>query len=429
MKWQINLLIHFSKIINCRMSKISHLLCACVGGHIDCAMFLLERGTNPSGEKYAVEAPLHWLCSFRADDLSVVAKRLKEAGALIDQLPRPQRADVRNVWADREEVYTIPGTPLGRAVIMKSLPAIRTLLALGADLLARLEQGICTKSAIDLACVLSLPRILEVLLLFLDARSAVKPEIFNKYQKLRAAHSKLITPYDPTALQGRLVRSGTNYKQDMFLTLQMLQKRAADSKSPYYPNKARVDGNLLCKEIQLGHVDIVEILLRLGDSADGNPEYQPIVEAVKLNHEFIFRLLINYGAEISIRTAEESPNQPTLLKILAGRPKTSRPDLYTAYYLLCNGAETDPFCDGTRSASALAVKNQDFELADLLLGHGADINLTYQLTAGGDWVTVRAELVQHHSENNLIPIEYLLSKLTANLKSCRTVWSKSLEAK
>lgn len=391
----------------------SPLLCACIGGHFECAMFLLECGANPSGHRFGVEAPLHWLCSFRGKQMSVIAKRLKNAGASVEQPSKPQRADIRNIWADWEEMYTIHVTPLGRAVIMKSLPAVRTLLALGADPLARPNLGekgtMRTKSAIDLACVLALPQILEVFLLHLDTGSA---EIFNLYHMLRAAHCKSITPFDPTAIQSRLVRSGTNYKRDMFLTLQMLQKREEDSKCLHDPNQARVEAELLCEEIRLGHVDMVEILLRLGHSANGIPEYRPIVEAVKLNHEILFRLLVRlYRANISISTAEENADQPTLLQICAGRPGTSHPGLYIANYLLCHGAEANGIRDGTCPAFALAVKNQDFELADLLLEYGADINTTYQLTVGGDWVTVLAELVQHHSENNLASIEYLLSKI------------------
>lgn len=408
-----------------RSCSESPLLCACIGGHLGCAIFLLERGANPSGLRFGVETPMHWLSSFHDLDMSVIAKRLMAAGANIERSSLPQRADLRNVWADWEEMCSIHVTPLGRAVIMNSMSAVKTLLELGADPLATPKvvetNDLRTKSAIELACVLARPFIVEEFLLYLDGRPGVKPRIFDEFKMLRAAHSKSITPFDTTALQSRLVRSGAKYKQDMYLTLRLLQKREQKLKSWHDSNEARVEGQLLCEEIRLGHTDIVETLLRLGHSANGSPEYRPIVEAVKLNHEAIFRLLVDHGADVSISTAQMDGDQPSLLQIFAGRPKTSRPGLYIVNYLLRNGAEIDAIRDGTRSAFALAVKNQDFELADMLLENGANINSTYQLTIGGDWITVLAELVQHHSEKNLSSIEYLLSKLAVSQANSKSV--------
>ena len=55
----------------------------------------------------------------------------------------------------------------------------------------------------------------------------------------------------------------------------------------------------------------------------------------------------------------------------------------------------------------MAVKNGDFELADLLLKYGANVNFTYQPADGGYLMTVLCELLQEHSEKNLRAIQYL----------------------
>lgn len=381
----------------------SPLMCACISGHLDCAVFLLERGADPSVSTQTMETPMHWLCNFDEDAIPVIAKKLRDAGVSIDTPCHGEREDRGPIWTDWEKLYSVPVTPLGRAVILKSLPAIRALLALGADPLARPkwgENGKPARSAIELAALLTLPHILEVLLTYVDARSGVRPRIFNEYEMLRAAHNKIITPCDTLSLQSRLVRCGKNYRHDLWLTLQMLRKREQELKSWQDGDESRTEGRLLCEEVSLGEIDIVEMLLGLGHSANGSPEYRPIVEAVKLNHEIMFRLLVNHGAEVSAKV-ESNGRQLSLLQLSASRPRTSRSGCAIAEDLLCAGVAIDPICDGTCPAFALAVKNQDFELADLLLAYGADVNATYQSVLGGNWITVLEELGQDHFKKKI----------------------------
>lgn len=316
------------------------LVSACIGGHFDCAAFLLDRGASPCGHIAGALSPLHWLCNFQEDEMAAIAKRIRSAGLSIDGPSRSEQADVRNDWTDWEEMYNVCVTPLGRAVIMRSLPAVRTLLALGADPLARPSRSSSgnaeeAKSAIDLAVILMLPHILEVLLLYIDARSGATPRIFDESEMLRVAHNKLLIPCDTSSLQSRLIRCGANYKHDLFATLEMLQNREKETKSWQNSDESRVDGELLCDEIGLGNTDIVETLLQLGHNANGSSEYRPIVEAVKLNHEPIFCLLIMYGADVTTKMALADGNQMSLPEIFASRPSTSRPGQFISEYLSC----------------------------------------------------------------------------------------------
>lgn len=333
------------------------LVSACIGGHFDCVVFLLDRGASPSGHVASALSPLHWLCNFQEDEMPTIAKWIKSTVSSIDGPSRSEQADVRNEWADWEEMYTVCVTPLGRAVIMKSLPAVRTLLALGADPLARPSRSSNINaeeatSAIDLAVILMLPDILEVLLVYIDARSGVTPRVFDECEMLKVAHDKLLTPCDPTSLQSRLIRCGANYKRDLFTTLQMLRNREQEMKCWQKSDECRVDGKLLCEEVKLGNTDIVEALLQLGHSASGSSEYRPIVEAVKLNHEAIFRLLIAHGADLSTKIALADGSQVSLPEISAGRPSTSRPGQIIASYLSRLGAVDGPNLSPLPSTSA-----------------------------------------------------------------------------
>lgn len=314
------------------------LLSACIGGHFDCAVFLLDRGASPSGHIAGALSPLHWLCNFQEVEMPAIAKRIKSTIFSIDTPSRGEQADVRNDWAGWEEMYNVCVTPLGRAVIMRSLPAVRTLLALGADPLARPSRNSSiddeeAKSALDLAIILMLPHILEVLLVYIDARSGATPKLFDESEMLKAAHEKLLVPCDTTSLQSRVIRCGANYKRDLFTTLQILKNREQEMESLQTSSGFRASGKLLCEEIKLGNTDIVEILLQLGHNANGSSEYRPIVEAVKLNHEAIFKCLIAHGVDVSTKVASADGCQISLTEISATRPSTSRPGQFIANYL------------------------------------------------------------------------------------------------
>lgn len=390
----------------------SPLVCSCRAGHFDCSMLLLEHGANPSGHEFGYESPLHWLSSFSEGEMPLIAKRLQAAGAPIEKASTIARADVRNLRADWEELYTVSVTPLGRAVIMKSLSAVRVLLTLGANPLERPprhEKINVSASAVELAAVLTLPGILDVLLIYLDAAYSRPPQVLDEVEMVRSAHSRSITPYDTTTLQSRLVRCGRDYKACLHKTMEMLQQRRKRLSSLYDDDGEKIpEGDQLCEEIRLGNFDVVETLLNLGHDVNGSLDRRPVVEAVLLNAENIFRLLISYGADPFTSAVLDDGHPMNLLQVSASKPKTSRRGLHIANHLIKSGVAVDHIQDGQRSAFVLAVKNHDFVLADLLLEHGADINFTYQLFNGGDWVTILHELLAHHSEKNLKAIEYVL---------------------
>ncbi|ODH37039.1 serine/threonine protein kinase [Paracoccidioides brasiliensis] len=395
----------------------SPLVCACRSGHFDCAMFLLERGAKGDSTEFGEETPLHWLSSFTPDQMPFLVKGLLGAGAIIEHACRTMRKDVRMINADWEDNFGIQNTPLGRAVLMRSLPAVKVLLEFGANPLAKVghETGITVKSPIELAAVLTLPHILEAMLMYIDQTLSEKPLIFNEIGMLQAAHEKSITPYDPTALQSRLVRCGADYKLLMFQTLKMLQRRHEKLRDWRNIDTGRpVEGMALCQEVKLGNTDIVEALLELGHDPDGSPGYRPIEEAVMMNHVAIFRLLVNHGARPTVKRAVHNGKQFSLLQLLASRPRTSPDGTFIAEYLVRLGMAIEPLPDGSPSSLALAIKNRYFDLASFLLDKGADINAIYQLGREGEWVTVLDELLLTHTEGTLEAMDYIFGRSTVN---------------
>ncbi|KAG0652055.1 serine threonine-kinase receptor [Hyphodiscus hymeniophilus] len=390
------------------------LVCACRGGHFESAMFLLEVGAIPNAGEFGIESPLSWLSSFGSQEMQKIAQKLVDAGAIVDGGgTHTLRPDVRPIWADWEHLMSISVTPLGRAVIMNNLEAVKVLLSHGANPLTspdrkRSNSG---ENSVQLAAVLNVPEILEVLILYLNSKPDEQATIFDEGEMLQVAHKATITPFDTTSLQSRIVRHGPKYKAAMFNTLRLLRtnKEKYSSDWKLAGNPKAPGGSVLCMEAKLGNTDIVEHLIELGHSPNGSPGHRPLAEAVKHNQEPIFRVLIGQGANIFVKCSEDNGSQLSLLQICADRPKTARPGLFIAEYLLQKGVSVDPLQDGSPSALVFAMRNQDFKLANLLLANGADVNFTYQLGKDGPWMTILGELTQTHTVGSLKAIEYLLS--------------------
>jgi serine/threonine protein kinase/ankyrin repeat protein len=387
------------------------LLCAVRSVQYQCAVFLLNAGAAPGSHELGDEAALHWLSAFelQQNEMESLAKRILDAGADIEE---PCGISARRINADWEDLLEIPVTPLGRAVIMRSVPAVRVLLSLGANPRAQsIYKNLTAKSAIELAAVLMYPEILEQILKYLDETPGLDKHVFDETWALQAAHDKTITSIDPTTLQSRLVRLGSQYKSDMFQTLRILHDRHQRTRTWQNAkfSSAR-PGEQLCTEIRLGNQDIVEALLELGHDANGSLEFRPLEAAVSTNNSEIFRLLLHFGADVTKGFTVGDGRKYSFLQLLACRPQTSPPGLWIAEYLITAKLPIEPIGDGSPSAFALAVENQYFDLADLLLTKGADINVIYQhSTKSGYPQSILANLIAQTTEKSLDSIKYLVS--------------------
>ncbi|RDA88113.1 hypothetical protein CP532_6829 [Ophiocordyceps camponoti-leonardi (nom. inval.)] len=424
------------------LSNQSHsdtpLTCACRSANLGCALYLLENGADANGTEFGEESPLHCIANFTDAEIDVVVPRLVRAGADIEKHTRASRKDVRRVLADWEDAGSMRLTPLGRAVLLQSLPAVKALLDHGADPWGTKSGGV---QPVQLAAVLTLPHILQAMLSHPPSsvagsepgsgptsgpgsdRSMRRLLLFDECEMLRKAHSGELTPYDSLSLQSRIIRCGFRYKEYLAQTLRILRDRrrelglAADELSSSYSSSADAQ---LCAEIELGNKDIVEALLNLGHDVDGSASHRPVRAAVAANDEDIFfSVLIRRRPCLSFSDDDDM----SLLAVAASRPRHTPRGTRIVEYLLSHGISPETSRDdGGPSALALAIKNGYFELADLLLPVTSveSINSRHVWReAGGDSESVLGFLLSSHTNSSVRAVEYLAAEHEKTSSSLR----------
>lgn len=408
----VNVLRHLYSKYKCNidLSNQSHsetpLTCACRSGYYECAMFLLDNGADPNGTEFGEESPLHCIANFRESEMDSLVKRLLEAGADIEKHTSASRKDVRRILADWEDNYSMTLTPLGRAVLIQSLPAVKILMKYGADpWLRKMYKNRSNVQPMELAAVLTLPDILQFMLSEDEKVTDVDaPQLFDECGLLEKARSEGITPYDPLSLQSRLVRCGSQFKQSLFRTLQMLKSRRFNLG---LPADEIVAGAQLCVEVTHGNKDIVEALLDLGHPIDGSPGYRPIEAAVAANNEDIVRLLIDRGA--SLEFPIETCSHASLFSSLAARPRYTPRGAGIADLLINTGVKPNSTTASVPCPLAIAVRNGYFDLANKLIAHTSseDINQFHAWADNGDARSILGILLESHTYASLEGIEYL----------------------
>ena len=379
------------------------LTCACRTGRFDVAMWCLDNGADPNGSKFCEEAPLHCIDAFSESEMDTLVARLVAAGADMEKHSEASRKDVRGILADWEDSFSMTLTPLGRAVLKQSLPAVRTLLKHGASATRQHnDRNRANKSPVELAAVLTLPDILEELLRHTDG--AV--QVFDECEMLDAAHTNKVTPYDSLSMHSRLVRCGVHYRENLARTLGVLQERRRRQKTDDKPDHP--PGKHLCSEILLGNADIVSALLALGHDPAGSADFRPLTAAVRANHAAIFHILISSEPPPSICAS------PSLLHVLATRPSHTPRDLSIAEYLLSHGVPADPAEVDEPSPLVLSILHGFYDLADLLVAHGAgaSLNVVYTTIPGftakaGEACTLLGALLPLQTSSSLCALRYL----------------------
>jgi ankyrin repeat protein len=405
------------------------LVCACSGGKLDCALLLLDKGADANGYHHGQEGPLHWLCSFLPNEMEIITSALIKAGADIELRSGGMRADVRGIRADWEHIFETKTTPLGRAVLMNSLPAVKVLLKLGADPLkksANKHPGewkgdkatmVDISSPFELAAALTLPEILAEFITHIDGPSgAPRTKLLDVSSVIDLARGKKVTKFDPLSLRSRLVRHGHKYKNNLRITWMILHARSIPFQGAIPTEELqKVRSRTLCNEVAHGNLDIVECLLELGYSASGTPDHRPLQKAIELNHEEIFKLLIRYRADTSVTTMTSAGNI-SLLHICASRPRQSRPGRYIADALIIAGVPIESTDRRVKPPFALAVLNQNFDVAQALIDNNADVDAVYPLQVYGlngpetKSVSVLVEILSQHTNSTLESLRFLFGK-------------------
>ncbi|CAN9200060.1 unnamed protein product [Alternaria alternata] len=450
------------------------LVCACSGGKLDCALLLLDKGADANGYHHGQEGPLHWLSSFLPNEMEIIASALIKAGADIELRSGGMRADVRGIRADWEHIFGTKTTPLGRAVLMNSLPAVKVLLKLGADPLkksANKHPGewkgdkatmVDISSPFELAAALTLPEILAEFITHIDGptgaatsislppdtwacpqctlhnpldylaceacgleqppqpipknRRFARTKLLDVSSVIDLARGKKVTEFDPLSLRSRLVRHGHKYKSNLRITWMILHARSIPFQGAIPTEELqKVRSRTLCNEVAHGNLDIVECLLELGYSASGTSDHRPLQKAIELNHEEMFKLLIRYRADISVTTMTPAGNM-SLLHICASRPRQSRPGRYIADALIRAGVPIESMDRRVKPPLALAVLNQNFDVAQALVENNADVDAIYPLQVYGmngpetKSVSVLVEILSQHTNRTLESLRFLFGK-------------------
>ncbi|KAL0061849.1 hypothetical protein AAF712_011291 [Marasmius tenuissimus] len=328
-----------------------------------------------------------------------IVQRLVRAGASLMNASK-ERGGCRpsfQAWVDYEDLFCLPVSPLSRAMVMENLPAVRALSALGADLLEWIESrsSVCP---IVMVAMLMLPDVLEVLLQYLDSRPEDMPvRIFDESETVRTALDR---------------------------TLRILHGREAILKSPDEAERPTEDpssaSNVISWLVQLGRRNIIFSLLKPGHRtftltiAVPNP----VVEAVERNDEHAFRLLDDFNVELQQALPGPLPN---LLYHLAKRLASSQPGLYIAGYLLdIMGLSFEDFLSNRVTPFTSAVTNLYFDLANLLLERGAEID------QHNEKPTLLTSIVVHNlSERGCTSVRWLLNLDEENQSLATTDKSRS----
>ena len=135
---------------------------ACRLGDYQATVNLLDRGADPSIRDHCGCLPLHWLCMFDDQHITVVATRLTQDWGL-------QNINCKSTTPrvpDAQFPMVLHGTALAFAVTMCSIQAVETLLAAGADALCgftELDTDWGDRSAVTIAVCLHLVDILSLL--------------------------------------------------------------------------------------------------------------------------------------------------------------------------------------------------------------------------------------------------------------------------
>ncbi|KAK3382662.1 hypothetical protein B0T24DRAFT_686822 [Lasiosphaeria ovina] len=391
--------------LQAQRTRDTPLVCACRSAWLDCVLYCLEKGADPNGHEYTGDPPLHCISSFGSEgEMEEVVSKLVYAGADLEKSSdRKQGLYV----ADWDETLGLKVTPLGRAVLMQSLPAVRVLLRHGANPLEKRPEIAIWLSPIELAAILTLPDILEELLVALD-RTNPEQDILDECAMLEMARVEKLAKFDVLSMQSRVIRCGAHYKDWLRRTMVILSARSQrlSKTSPTPAGRQRHPlGRQMCEEIRLGNIEIVEILLDLGHSVEGSPGCRPIEVAVLENSVEIFQLLTSRGSPLSVPDHTSS-----LLGALASRPRWTPSDssVIAEYLLDKTDGPFDPL--DQPSPLAWAIGSGYYDLADLLISRGAGQSLNcLHSRAGGasDIYSLLGLMTEQHKPANLRGVKYL----------------------
>ncbi len=306
---------------------------------------LISSGTKPKTSADGV-SPLHFLSSWNTSKAEALGKKLVAAGADIN--------------AHAKKGPTIGGTPLMWSVHGDHIEHSLILITLGADPMAANEHG---EDALSFAARLHLTSHLQILL------ENIKPMLFRGHlSRLVEAAAGGVSRF------ARMIRHGAAWKDSANKTFELLQKwnglltqteefetvslRALKNavKSPY----GRMNTDVQTSLIKIAHLDPK----RLG----------PLLRDAILHYNVdLFNALLEYKVPVN----DSHGHGKSLLHLCAKIPDHNLASTAFAPPLLARGLPLDHLDDQRRSPWMDAILERKWDLADLLMNHGANPFLIY----------------------------------------------------
>ena len=383
------------------------LLSACRSGHREVVEVLMKRGADPTIVTSSHESPLHWLISFEEDEMEGFGQVLLSKGA--DVWSSTSTATKYSEFPSGIDLDSLPpGTPLTWAVQQDRPDIVRFLIRAAGT--ARICVGNSNSmlkewanKPMEWAAHYHYRECLEVMI------TAMKEEKigFTYMDFLRAAtHSA-----DRFSM---VLRNGTSYVDRFTDTMNYLLEETHGA--AFGTGIGGFGYNLLYYAISEAHDLVVEYLLspetaellqagweRLKKAAKdesdipirqygvyslehvsspcGNEQRTPLLECVRWNRCGLFDLLISKGADIQARSRNPFDSTKTNWSALHTFAHASHDsDVSLAEKIIEAGVSADAQLGGSvdlETPLLVAVKNNAFKLAGVLLRHGASIDAKF----------------------------------------------------
>ncbi|KAF7977922.1 hypothetical protein HWV62_1979 [Athelia sp. TMB] len=380
-------------------SNIPLVSAAGFGSLIEIVTLLLDRGADIDAQEYGDTALQHASWSGHLDIMTLLLGRGADVNAQGDDGTALQQAsasghlEIVTLLLDRGadiDAQEYGGTALQQASASGHLEIVTLLLDRGADINAQGKNGTALHSAI-------LKGHLEIVTLLLDRGADMNAQgILGTalYEALSWRQLEIVTllldrgadmnaqgKYG-TALQGA-ISSGRLEIVTLLLD---------------HMNAQRINGTALQEAISSGHLEIVTLLLDRGADMNAQGEHDTALQQALLSgHLEIAILLLDRGANVNVQKGPFG----NALQAVSTQCRAALDELLVGPSVRCS----------KDVPSRLATANGYFEVINLLLDHGADVNAEAQESI-------------NHMRTNAGAVIRMARRYLAHWKWTRRYWSK-----
>ncbi|RKL36562.1 hypothetical protein BFJ72_g8111 [Fusarium proliferatum] len=412
------------------------LLCACRAGHHGTVLWLTSNGATASAARNG-ESPLHWLISFDDQEIESVGPALIQAGADANAKTTTFIA-YQGAFPASLDIDRLPeGYPIGWATHCDRPKIVKFLLSHAADPRMCNTSWPGARSALEIAASQLRSECLELMIYAIEQ--------FNLEQGADKHGGFLVTSLLQQAVYGSslfdmILYHGSRYQQAMESTFQCLLPRTSRVASPQ--GYGGFNQTLLYLAISLARDELVEYLLKHGadvmkagenydvdvlhsqdvgafktgdvDRACGVDLRTPLLEAVRWNRPTMVNLLLEHGAQATGASKNPFSGQTSTWTALHVLAYAGQNDTRLVQPLLDHGAPIDGFpddSDRTESPLLVAVQNDQFQLAECFISHGADINSTSMSSGHLSFTnptTILGHVIASNARNSIERLRYLL---------------------